>query len=75
MNRKEHIPERIAFEIPNHKFQIPNKSQSPISNDRNKFCFKFGIWFIGVYLVFGAWDLVFFLNAMPHTSGTMQFCN
>jgi hypothetical protein len=42
-------------EIPNHKFQNPNKSQAPISNDRKN---PVSNLVIGAYLGFGAWNLV-----------------
>jgi hypothetical protein len=48
----------LELKIPNHKLQIPNKSRAPISNDQKDFCLKFRIWVIGIYLLFGAWDLV-----------------
>jgi hypothetical protein len=42
-------------QIPNDKFQIPNKLKSSITETD---FFEFGIWVIGAYLLFGAWDLV-----------------
>jgi hypothetical protein len=49
-------------QITNHKFQIPNKFQALISNDRND-----SVWnlVIGTYLSFGAWYLV-----LPQGSNT-----
>jgi hypothetical protein len=56
--------ERVIFElaegrsknqIPNTKFQIPNKSQITIWHDPY---ILFGILSIRIYLEFGAWDLV-----------------
>jgi hypothetical protein len=42
--------------IPNHKFQIPNKLQIPISNDQKDFVLDLGDWdLFGIwYLGFGA---------------------
>jgi hypothetical protein len=34
----------VASKIPNHKFQIPNKLQIPISNDQMNFVLNFGDW-------------------------------
>jgi hypothetical protein len=48
----------LELKIPNHKLQITNKSKAPISNDQKDFCLKFRILLIGIYLLFGAWDLV-----------------
>jgi hypothetical protein len=41
---KSHRAEGIAPEIPNHKFQIPNKLQIPISNDQKDFVLNLGNW-------------------------------
>jgi hypothetical protein len=43
------------FQIPNYKFQINPKSQSPMTKE---FGLKFCIWNIEIYLLFGACDLV-----------------
>ncbi len=43
-----------SFQIPNSKFQITNKFQSPISNDPNSFVLDFGHW-----CLFGIWCLGF----------------
>jgi hypothetical protein len=68
--RREQSAWRIASEIPNHKFQIPNKLQIPIPNDQNAPHLHplpsgergrergFRISKIGIYLLFGAGDLV-----------------
>jgi hypothetical protein len=48
---------QTGIEIPNHKSQIPNKSQISISNDQNAFPMM-GVWTIGIYLLFGACNLV-----------------
>jgi hypothetical protein len=53
-----------GIEIPNSKYQIPNKLQIPNPNDRNKTgesrlnFFRVGYLLFGIYLEFGAWDLV-----------------
>jgi hypothetical protein len=47
-------PKRLKeIEIPNPKFQIPNKFQAPISNDPNGFL-TIRILVIGIYLIIGA---------------------
>jgi len=46
---------RFKNQIPNTKFQIPNKFQITIWHDQYAL---FGILGIRIYLEFGAWDLV-----------------
>jgi hypothetical protein len=52
---------RTDTEIPISKSQIPNKSQISISNDPSVFAL-FQIWAVGVYLLFGACDLVLLMR-------------
>jgi hypothetical protein len=58
------LPELNRVEIPSTKLQIPNKSQISISNNQNAFLL-FGIWTIGIYLLFGACNLVLLLRNQP----------
>jgi hypothetical protein len=61
---------QTGIEIPNHKSQIPNKSQIPISNDRNAFPL-IGVWTIGIYLLFGACNLVL-LQRSQHSLANLR---
>jgi hypothetical protein len=47
---------REKMKIPNLKFQAPNKFQAPIIQTEA----LFGISVIGIYLIFGAWNLEFY---------------
>jgi len=53
------VSRALHKEIPNHKFQIPNKSQIPISKIQNKF-WSLEFWSLEFvwYLVLGAWDFL-----------------
>jgi len=46
---------RLKNQIPNTKFQIPNKFQIRMANHQNVL---FGTWNTEIYLEFGAWNLV-----------------
>jgi hypothetical protein len=45
----------LRDEITNPKLQIPNKSQISNPDDQNRFVCNLSI---GIYLLFGVWDLV-----------------